>query len=431
MRVYLGDSRENTTFSSHYQLLQKEIEAYKQSETTLRTATYRATPRKLARDLYLWMIASGDKTKVSFWKDHFIENVHLRASFLDTFNTAKTLECFAFLRQKLLRVPKYNLALSDTSIYRIFIDRANSIEGESIESKMQFISDMNAAMGSNSMRRENFANILRKGLAFQGSNTLVDAILGVTFLKRAPFFEVKRRVMAVDFTGYEFSSLREVTGLISLLESSMILRFFRPFFIARLAKVFTKEQTDLYHFIKFILTIHHSRTYGEYLQISKFFLGLESFSQPGIVGSFLRFAQYGWIVVALVALFALAPFGVTIAVVGYLLVRALSKAISRIAPRLALVSNFQLTPYFALFGAISLSFALTFGMRDNVAIIYSNYKTTINAMTLITSETLSHINLSGIKASLFESSGTSVNLPVNKLKQVDYLQGTEYRDLQK
>ena len=77
--------------------------------------------------------------------------------------------------------------------------------------------------------------------------------------------------------------------------------------------------------------------------------------------------------------------------------------ITRFAPRFGLVSNFQLTPYFALFGAISLSFALSFGMRDNMSIVYSNYKTAINAVTLITSETLSNITISGIKASLFEA----------------------------
>jgi hypothetical protein len=254
------------------------------------------------------MIASNDPVKIAFWRDNFIENTELRASFLDSFSTQKALECFAFLRNKLLKAPKYNLALSDTSIYRTFIDRAREIETQSVESKLDFIADMNRAMGSNSMRRENFTNILRKGLAFRGSGLLVDAILGVTFLRRPTFFEIKRRVMTVDFAGYEFASLREVTGLITLLESSMTLRFLRPFFIARLAKVFTKEQTDLYHFIKFILTIHHPKTYGEYVYISKFFLRLEAFSQQGITGVCLRLAQYGWISIAFVSLFAFAPF---------------------------------------------------------------------------------------------------------------------------
>ena len=92
-----------------------------------------------------------------------------------------------------------------------------------------------------------------------------------------------------------------------------------------------------------------------------------------------------------------------IAVIGYLVVRRVNALISRYAPRFGLVSNFQLTPYLAFFGAISLSFALSFGMRDNMSIVYSNYRTAINAVTLITSETLSNITVSGIKASLFEA----------------------------
>jgi hypothetical protein len=254
------------------------------------------------------MIESENTDSINFWRTQFIQNTDLHRTLLDTLSTHKTLECFAFLRNKLLKAPKYNLALSDTSIYRTFIDRAREIETQSVESKLDFIADMNHAMGSNSMRRENFTNILRKGLAFRGSGLLVDAILGVTFLRRPTFFEIKRRVMTVDFAGYEFTSLREVTGLITLLESSMLLRFLRPFFIARLAKVFTKEQTDLYHFIKFILTIHHPKTYGEYVYISKFFLRLEAFSQEGITGVCLRLAQYGWLSIAFIALFAFAPF---------------------------------------------------------------------------------------------------------------------------
>lgn len=254
------------------------------------------------------MIGSGNADNINFWRIHFIQNTDLRKTLLNTLSIQKTLKCFAFLRNKLLKAPKYNLSLSDTSIYRTFIYRARGLETQSVESKLSFIADMNTAMGSNSMRRENFTNILRKGLAFRGSGLLVDAILGVTFLRRPTFFEIKRRVMTVNFTGYEFASLREVTGLITLLESSMLLRFLRPFFIARLAKVFTKEQTDLYHFIKFILTIHHPKTYGEYLQISQFFLRLEAFSQQGIAGVCLRLAQYGWISIALIALFAFAPF---------------------------------------------------------------------------------------------------------------------------
>jgi hypothetical protein len=94
------------------------------------------------------------------------------------------------------------------------------------------------------------------------------------------------------------------------------------------------------------------------------------------------------------------------------------------------VSNFQLTPYFALFGALSLSFALSFGMRDNIHIVYSNYRTAINAVTLITSETLSNMSFSGIKASLMEANSPNETKSPSKLEQVDYLKGNSYRDLQ-
>ncbi len=88
--------------------------------------------------------------------------------------------------------------------------------------------------------------------------------------------------MREDFTVYSFPSLEAVRPLISAIDSSLVLRFCRPLFMYRLARVFNTTQTDLYYFIKFILTIHTPKTYNEYLLISRFFAGLEAFSAPGL-----------------------------------------------------------------------------------------------------------------------------------------------------
>ena len=106
-------------------------------------------------------------------------------------------------------------------------------------------------------------------------------------------------MVGVDFSKYLFPSLSGVLPLVAMLENSMVLRFFRPFFIYRLARVFNTGQTDLYYFIKFILTIHNSRTYGEYLQISRFFLSLEAFSRQDMYGIVMQTVQFGWIILAI------------------------------------------------------------------------------------------------------------------------------------
>lgn len=114
--------------------------------------------------------------------------------------------------------------------------------------------------------------------------------------------------MHEDFTAYNFPSLAPVGPLITAIDSSIVLRFCRPLFVYRLARVFNTKQTDLYYFIKFILTIHTPKTYNEYLQISRFFVGLEAFGMSSLKGIALQGVQFGWMIIAVLLLTMIAPF---------------------------------------------------------------------------------------------------------------------------
>ncbi len=240
----------------------------------------KAQARRIMRDIYFLMLSDGTQASREFWKDAFIQNAPIRSYLLDSLEDYQVAECFKFLRTKLLKTPKYNLALSDSSTYRILIDEADALQSASgsADEKLQFIARVHGMMGIDSIRREQFQNVFRKGLMYRGALDLVDATLGIAFLGRISFYEVKRRMMPADMKEYVFESLQEVHRLIQLLDESIILKFFKPFFMRRLAAVFNKR-ADYYYFIKFILTIHGTKTYNEYVRLSQFFLSLEAYER--------------------------------------------------------------------------------------------------------------------------------------------------------
>ena len=98
----------------------------------------------------------------------------------------------------------------------------------------------------------------------------------------------------------------------------------------------------------------------------------------------------------------------------------------RYAPAVALVSNFGIGMYLALFAAVSFTFGMTFGLKDNTAIIYANYRLLINSSTLITSEVITQFSQSvGLKSSVGEFA-TSQSGGLERIRSVDYLEGNSY-----
>lgn len=364
---------------------------------------------------------------MDFWRTYFIEDSAVNQNLIELLDDREVLDCFAYLRNKLLTNSKYNLSLSDSSTYRTIIDDCLLMQKGDVSQKMNFLGSIHASMGNRATYREQFQNVLRKGLLYQNSIDLVDAILGITFLKRAVFYEVRRRMEGIDFTKYQFETLNDVNTLVKMLESSVILRFFRPFFIYRLAQVFNKR-SELYYFIKFVLTIHSSSTYNEYQELSRFFVSLEAFEKKGWYGAVLRIVQFGWVIIAIIALSIVAPFWVFFAGVVYSFTRMVRRIIKASFPELALTSNFQFGSFLSIFAIISLVFAATFGLKDNMHIIYNNYRSMINASTLVTTETIKVLNLNLFKASGFETEpGSPLDQESEIFSRMNYIDGIDYQ----
>lgn len=83
-----------------------------------------------------------------------------------------------------------------------------------------------------------------------------------------------------------------------------------------------------------------------------------------------------------------------------------------------------------LVATISLSFALSFGLKDNMNIVYHNYRSVINASTLVTSESLKILNINLFKASGWESQAPTI--PEDDVfSRMNYLEGVDYQKASK
>jgi hypothetical protein len=339
------------------------------------------------------------------------------------------LDCFSFLRTKFLRAPKYNLALTNGNAYRILIDQVRSIRKEDVTTKLDLVRQIDLSIGENPVYRERFLNVLRKGLMYDNSIDLIDALFGISFVRREVFYEIKRRIMKNPTTATAtFPHLENVKSLALLLDSSFLMRLIRPFLIERLSSMFNKK-SDLYYFVKFILTVHSSSNYKEYKTMTKFFVALEAHSKTGTYGIMLRFLQFGWLYFAIITLFFLAPLGTFLAVFGIAVARLVRRGIEKRFPEITLNTNLQLTGFFTVFAVISAVFGLTFARADNVAIVYSNFRPIINAVSMVASESSRLvIEHAAVKTSVMES-GEGESGKDFPLSEIDYVNGTGYFDI--
>ncbi len=111
-----------------------------------------------------------------FWRKEFIENIRLNNELIDGLATSRILGCFTFLREKLLKTQTYNLALSQTSIYQSLVTEIGALRSSTFSTKMQFVGKLSNAMGTESIKRENFLNVLRRGVTTTHASELVDVI---------------------------------------------------------------------------------------------------------------------------------------------------------------------------------------------------------------------------------------------------------------
>jgi hypothetical protein len=416
----------------HVDILSKIVARFLTEETVSSNSFARSNTLLFMRDIYIYCVSNEYTEYTNYFKENMIENTNLQSVLIENLSNSQIGECYAYLRKKLLKTPKYNLELNAQNIYLQHIQLMLKMTKANTDVKLSILRGIQDTYGNYWPSRETFQNIVRKGLMYRGSLDMVDSSLGITFLTRSVFYQAKKKLVWVDMVEFQFEWLSEAGKLVDMLDSSMILRFFRPFFIWRLAQVFNKQKSDIYYFIKFVLTIHSTTTYWDYQKFSRFFLSLEAFEKRGWYGSLLVASQFGWIFIAGLLLYFLAPLWVFLAIVSIWLLHIIRRKIQQKLPELSLVSNFQLTTYITTFGVIFAILGFTVWLEDNTRIVYSNFQKSVNALILTSSEAIELI-ASDIwaKASIYEwnekrgegSSGLS------KLWEVDYIRGVKYGDI--
>lgn len=293
-----------------------------------------------------------------FWARAFVHTPFLREELVDLLPNEEILDCFAYLRNKFLRTPKYNVSMTSGNVYRVLIAKANTAAKGGVGSKLAYLTEVDRAMGSNPIFRERFLNVLRKGIVYDNSIDLVDVLFGIDFFSREVFYEIKRRTSHIAQTPKDdesFAHLRNVKALAIFLNDSYVMRLVRPFLIENLSEMFNKK-ADRYYFVKFLLTIHLATNYKEYKVLSGFFLDLEAYSKTGIYGYVSRVAQFGYLNVIALLMFLFAPLGTFIAAVGIFVSRAIRKRLAVTHPQLVVRSNFQIQAFLSAFAVISLVF---------------------------------------------------------------------------
>ncbi len=130
---------------------------------------------------------------MEFWEKSFVHTAFVRDELIDLIENDEVLDCFAYLRAKFLKAPKYNIALTSGNAYQKLIDRARKVSKSNVSTKLRYVTEVDAAMGENPIHRERFLNVLRKGIVYDNSIDLVDVLFGISFLGREAFYEVKRR----------------------------------------------------------------------------------------------------------------------------------------------------------------------------------------------------------------------------------------------
>ncbi|MFB0965256.1 MAG: hypothetical protein QMC36_06290, partial [Patescibacteria group bacterium] len=109
--------------------------------------------RIVARDLFFASLRDIETEKgrghLEFWSKNFVHTAFVRNELIDLLPNEDVLDCFAFLRSKFLKAPKYNIALTSGNAYQKLIDRARAISKSDVETKLKFVAEIDDAMGEN------------------------------------------------------------------------------------------------------------------------------------------------------------------------------------------------------------------------------------------------------------------------------------------
>ncbi|MCT4616584.1 MAG: hypothetical protein N4A38_00045 [Candidatus Gracilibacteria bacterium] len=366
-----------------------------------------------------------------YFINNFANNPIIYSKFIDDIATKNLLVPISCLRKNILNLSKikinFNLLLDsryDENLER-FVTQARDLNNKNIEEKIEFLVSRNDYQNSLSNGTENGKNkvfdlTFRRRIMEEVNSNFVDYVLGISDMPQRAFYKLKS--MTKEVKTDKLNIYDDIKNLILYIDNSFFLSFFKPFLIKNLLKKYDRNENK-YYLTKFITSVILAKNYKQYESLNLFYSNLEAYSIKGLKGISYRALQYGWLILASLVLFFVAPFGIIIAFGIVLLKDAISKAIEKINPEIKMNMNFQITSYASALGVMALVFGGTVGLEDNLKLTYSNFKGFINGITVPSYEAMQIISddLKSLRTSVTDVNASIKESNNLKFSDIDYL----------
>jgi len=360
----------------------------------------------------------------------FVLNDNVYSTIIEDFEEAELYEVISFLRQKLVSWMHERVVLSfkEQNILNELYYQARNMQFMELDEKVEYLVNKEISLQTFWTQKENYARVtLTRKILESRYWDIVGLTLGISMLSPELFYGLRQDQSALC---EHLKLYIEVKNLILHIDRSLLLSLLRPFLLKDLSKYFN-DGDEKYYIIKYIICIILAENYSEYLKLTKFFYNLETFFRPWITAFFWKMAQFWWLFLLLIFSLFFAPFWVFLAWVLYAFKEGIMKIVSKVQPELKMNLNFQVGTFSTLLAVFALILWGTMGLKDNMNLVYDNFKGFINALSLPTNETLSllgdalHTSKSNVHETDFHDT------PVYWLRDIDYAKDTSLSDLKK
>jgi hypothetical protein len=98
-------------------ILSKIVARFLTEETVSSNSFARSNTLLFMRDIYIYCVSNEYTEYTNYFKENMIENTNLQSVLIENLSNSQIGECYAYLRKKLLKTPKYNLELNAQNIY--------------------------------------------------------------------------------------------------------------------------------------------------------------------------------------------------------------------------------------------------------------------------------------------------------------------------
>lgn len=389
---------------------------------------------KIVKSIILKTFEDKDKNidLYEFILEIFLYDRNIYDEVIEKFEEQKLFEVISFLKNDIHSWIDYSFSLDyDTKInIKKYLEISKQIEFLSTEEKIDYLVLKEKDFLSLWWDYWNFARLSFKRQYLENNHDdIIDLILWITDIPTEVFYLLKQQNL--DISLKDLKLYNEIKELIIFIDKSYFFSFLKPFLLRNISNYFNNSDQK-YYIVKFILCVILSNSYSEYKRVSKFFYNLEVFYKTSFEAFLSRIFQFWWIIIFTLIVWFFLPFWVYIAIFIFLLKEIISHIFSKIYPKLNMSLNFHLSTFLVIFAFFSIFLWSTIWYKDNISLSYNFVKSSINAVTLPTHESLKILfwNIEKLKANVIWTEEVKDLYNVN-YSDIDYFDWRNLIDLKK